>query len=100
MTTQILQTFQTKRAKVIHNVSCEQLEEIDSFLEDVPGLKLIDLDGTLDDEVIPQSVRCGTEFLRGDSSVVIDEAGGQRYDKMPVLPKSFSKSAAFSPICA
>ncbi|MBM0745701.1 hypothetical protein JOY44_30255 (plasmid) [Phormidium sp. CLA17] len=54
MTTQVLQTPQPKRAIVIHNVSCEQLEEIDSSLEDVSGLKLIDLDGTLDD-AIPQS---------------------------------------------
>ncbi len=56
MTTQVLQTSQPKRAKVIHNVSCQQLEEIDSSLEDFPGLKLIDLDRTLEDEAIPQSI--------------------------------------------
>ncbi|MBM0745615.1 hypothetical protein JOY44_29795 (plasmid) [Phormidium sp. CLA17] len=56
MTTQVLQTSQPKRAIVIHNVSWEQLEEIDSSLEDVSGLKLIDLGGMLADDAIPQSV--------------------------------------------
>ena len=53
MTTQILQTSQPRRAKVIHNISWEQLEEIDRSLEDFPGLKLIYLDGTL--EIMPIS---------------------------------------------
>ena len=53
MTTQVLSTSQPKRAKVIHNISWEQLEEIDRSLEDFPGLKLIYLDGTL--EIMPIS---------------------------------------------
>ena len=56
MTTQVLQTSQPSRAKGIHNVSCEQLEEIDSSLEDVSGLKLIDLGETLEIMPIPRSV--------------------------------------------
>ncbi|MBM0745407.1 hypothetical protein JOY44_28700 (plasmid) [Phormidium sp. CLA17] len=51
MTTQVLQISQPKRAKVIDNVSWEQLEEINYSLEDVSGLKLINLDGTLDDAI-------------------------------------------------
>ena len=63
MTTQVLQTSQPKPAKMIHNVSWEQLEEIDSSLEDVSGLKLIDLGGTLDDMQYPNQPDAVTEFL-------------------------------------
>lgn len=48
MTTQVLRLPKPRKAKVIHNVSWEQLEEIDRSLEDFPGLKLIYLDGTLE----------------------------------------------------
>lgn len=51
MTTQVLQSPSPRPAKVIHNVTWEQLEEIDRSLEDLPGLKLIYLDGTL--EIMP-----------------------------------------------
>lgn len=43
-----LQPPQPKQAKVIHNLSWKQLEEIARSLEDFPGLKLIYLDGKLE----------------------------------------------------
>lgn len=51
MTTQVLQSPSPKPAKVIHNITWEQLEEIDRSLEDFAGLKLVYLDGTL--EIMP-----------------------------------------------
>jgi len=51
MTTQLIHSLQPRPAKVIHNLTWEQLEEIDRSLEDFPGLKLIYLDGTL--EIMP-----------------------------------------------
>ncbi len=53
MTTQLVHPPQPRPAKVIHNLTWEQLEEIDRSLEDFPGLKLIYLDGTL--EIMPIS---------------------------------------------
>lgn len=51
MTAQALKSKQPKQAKVIHNLTWEQLEEIDRSLEDFGGLKLVYLDGTL--EIMP-----------------------------------------------
>ena len=53
MTTQVLQPSNSKPAKVVHNITWDQLEEIDRSLADFPGLKLIYLDGTL--EIMPVS---------------------------------------------
>ena len=53
MTTQLIQPPQPRQARVVHNLTWEQLEEIDRSLEDFPGLKLIYLDGTL--EIMPVS---------------------------------------------
>jgi Uma2 family endonuclease len=51
MTAPLIEASKPKPAKVIHSVSWEQLEEIDRTLEDVAGLKLVYLDGTL--EIMP-----------------------------------------------
>lgn len=51
MTAQLTQTPQPKQARVIHNLTWEQLEEFDRSLEDFAGVKLVYLDGTL--EVMP-----------------------------------------------
>jgi Uma2 family endonuclease len=48
MATQLIQSPKPKQAKIIHNLTWEQLEEIDRSLEDFAGLKLIYLDGTLE----------------------------------------------------
>lgn len=48
MTVQILESPQPRQAKLIHNVTWEQLEEIDRSLENFAGLKLVYLDGTLE----------------------------------------------------
>ncbi|MGI0488870.1 Uma2 family endonuclease [Pantanalinema rosaneae CENA516] len=53
MTSQVLRSPHPRQAKVIHQVSWEQLEEIDRSLEDFPGLKLLYLDGML--EIMPIS---------------------------------------------
>ncbi|MGI0484922.1 Uma2 family endonuclease [Pantanalinema rosaneae CENA516] len=53
MTSQVLRSPHPRQAKVIHQVSWKQLEEIDRSLEDCLGLKLIYLDGTL--EILPNS---------------------------------------------
>ena len=46
MTAQLKQS--PKPARVVHNLTWEQLEEFDSSLEDVAGVKLAYLDGTLE----------------------------------------------------
>ena len=51
MTAQLLQAPQPNDAKLIHNITWEQLEEIDRSLEGVAEIKLAYLDGTL--EIMP-----------------------------------------------
>ncbi|UBF30524.1 Uma2 family endonuclease (plasmid) [Kovacikia minuta CCNUW1] len=53
MTTQLIQSPKPRQAKVVHNLTWEQLEEIDRSLEDFPGMRLAYLDGTL--EIMPIS---------------------------------------------
>ena len=53
MTTQIIQPPQPRQARVVHNLTWEQLEEIDRSLEDFPGVRLAYLDGML--EIMPIS---------------------------------------------
>jgi Uma2 family endonuclease len=53
MTTQLIQPPKPRAAKVIHNLSWEQLEELDRSLEDLVGIKLAYLDGTA--EIMPIS---------------------------------------------
>lgn len=53
MTMQLVQSPKPRQAKVIHNLTWEQLEEIDRSLEDFPGVRLAYLDGTL--EIMPIS---------------------------------------------
>ncbi len=48
MTGLIAQPKQLRTPKLVHNVTWEQLEEIDESLQDFPGLKLIYLDGLLE----------------------------------------------------
>lgn len=48
MTMQLVQPPQPRQAKVVHNLTWEQLEEIDRSLEDFPGVRLAYLDGTLE----------------------------------------------------
>jgi Uma2 family endonuclease len=51
MTTKFVQLPKPKVAKVIHNLTWEQLEELDRSLEDFAGVKLAYLDGTA--EIMP-----------------------------------------------
>ncbi len=51
MTTQLLQLPPPRSAKLIHNLTWEQLEELDRSLEDFPGVKLVYLDGIA--EIMP-----------------------------------------------
>ncbi len=51
MTGLVTKSKQPRPPKLIHNVTWEQLEEIDESLQDFPGLKLIYLDGLL--EIMP-----------------------------------------------
>lgn len=51
MTVRVLESPQPRQAKIVHNITWEQLEEIDRSLEDFAGLKLVYLDGTL--EIMP-----------------------------------------------
>ena len=95
MTTQVLQTSQPSRAKGIHNVSCEQLEEIDSSLEDVSGLKLIDLGGTLEIMPIPRSVWCSDGVSRGDSPDVLEEARGKAIQNTRLAKEFLDKCGIF-----
>lgn len=53
MTTQLVQPPKPRQARVVHNLTWEQLEEIDRSLEDFPGVRLAYLDGTL--EIMPIS---------------------------------------------
>ena len=53
MTTQLVQPPKPKQAKVVHDLTWEQLEEIDRSLEDFSGVRLAYLDGTL--EIMPIS---------------------------------------------
>jgi hypothetical protein len=46
--TALTQAPSPKQARVFHNLSWEQLEEFDRSLEDIAGLKLVYLDGTLE----------------------------------------------------
>lgn len=48
MTGLIAKSKQPRIPKLIHNVTWEQLEEIDESLKDFPGLKLVYLDGLLE----------------------------------------------------
>jgi Uma2 family endonuclease len=48
MTAQLTQLPQPRQARVVHNLTWEQLEEFDRSLEDVAGVKLAYLDGTLE----------------------------------------------------
>ncbi|NEQ26913.1 MAG: Uma2 family endonuclease [Microcoleus sp. SIO2G3] len=48
MTAQLTQSPKPKQARVIHGLTWEQLEEFDRSLEDVAGVKLVYLDGTLE----------------------------------------------------
>ncbi|MBD2091838.1 Uma2 family endonuclease [Microcoleus sp. FACHB-1515] len=48
MTTQLTQFPKPKQARVIHDLTWQQLEEFDRSLEDVAGVKLVYLDGTLE----------------------------------------------------
>ena len=48
MTAQLTQLPRPKQARVIHNLTWEQFEEVDRSLEDVSGVKLVYLDGTLE----------------------------------------------------
>jgi Uma2 family endonuclease len=51
MTAQLAQLPQPKLARVIHNLTWEQLEELDQSLADFPGVKLAYLDGIA--EIMP-----------------------------------------------
>jgi hypothetical protein len=51
MTTQLVQLPKPKAAKTIHNLTWEQLEELDHSLEDLAGVRLAYLDGTA--EIMP-----------------------------------------------
>lgn len=53
MTTQLAQQPKPRQAKVVHNLTWEQFEELDRSLEDFPGVRLAYLDGTL--EIMPIS---------------------------------------------
>ncbi len=48
MTAQLTQSPKPRQARVVHNLTWEQLEEFDRSLEDVAGVKLAYLDGTLE----------------------------------------------------
>ena len=48
MTARLERSPQPKRAKVVHHLTWEQLEEFDRSLEDFAGVKLVYLDGTLE----------------------------------------------------
>ncbi len=48
MTAKLTESSRLKQARIIHNLTWEQLEEIDLCLEDVSGVKLVYLDGTLE----------------------------------------------------
>lgn len=48
MTARLERSPQPKQAKVVHNLTWEQLEEFDRSLEDFAGVKLAYLDGTLE----------------------------------------------------
>lgn len=48
MTAQLRQSPKPKQARVVHNLTWEQLEEFDRSLEDFAGVKLAYLDGTLE----------------------------------------------------
>jgi Uma2 family endonuclease len=51
MTAQLTQSPKLKQARVVHNLTWEQLEEFDRSLEDFAGVKFAYLDGTL--EIMP-----------------------------------------------
>lgn len=48
MTAQLRQSPKPKQARVVHNLTWEQLEQFDRSLEDFAGVKLAYLDGTLE----------------------------------------------------
>lgn len=64
MTVQLSQPPRPKAAKLVHQVSWEQLEEIDRSLEDFGGIKLVYLDGILELMPISEEHEDATATLR------------------------------------
>jgi len=81
MTMPLLQTSQPKIARMIHDLTWEQLEELDRSLEDFAGVKLVYLDGTA--EIMPisedhEDFKC---MIRRLLEAYMEEAGIRFYGR-------------------
>ncbi len=79
MTTPLLQTYQPRLAKVIHQLTWEQLEELDCSLEDFAGVKLVYLDGMAEVMPISEDHEAFKVIIRRLLEAYMDEAGIRFY---------------------
>jgi Uma2 family endonuclease len=81
MTAPLLQTPQIRIAKVIHELTWEQLEELDRSLEDFAGVKLVYLDGTAEIMPISEDHEDFKVIIRRLLEVYMEESGIRFYGR-------------------
>jgi Uma2 family endonuclease len=74
MTTQLIISAQSRPARVIHSLSWEQLQELDSSLSDFAGVKLVYLDGTAEIMPISEAHEDSKFIIRRLLEVYLEEA--------------------------